>query len=291
MNKSRRITLIVAVVLALGTGILTLRYLTSLQQAAPAPTETREVLIAAKDIPARAKISLDMVRVVVRQTAGVDTDAVSDPKQVVDAFALISIPAGSPLTVSKISRSAELAMPVRIPVGMRAITLSGDRVKAVSGFVQPGDRVDIIAIPPRTGGGSPEGVAILRAVLVLAINSTMEQAPGQQAPTQQQQQTDTGNPATITVAVTPKEADLLAAVDQTIPLRLALRSPQEPVHSLPAETLNLQTDHAAAAAPPPAPPAEPAMPYERPEPVAAAPIVRSAPGVTVIDGDHVVSGK
>jgi pilus assembly protein CpaB len=291
MNKSRRITLIVAVVLALGTGILTLRYLTSLQQAAPAPTETREVLVAAKDIPARMKITLDMVRAVTRQTAAVDTDTISDPKIAVDAFALITIPAGSLLTMSKLSRSAELAMPVRIPIGMRALTLSGDRVKAVSGFVQPGDRVDIIAIPPRQGGGPPEGVAILRAVLVLAINSTMEQAPGTQAASAQQQQTDTGNPATITVAVTPKEADLLAAVDQTIPLRLALRSPQEPVHSLPAETLMLQGDHAAAPPPPPPLPAAPAMPIEREQPAAAAPIARSAPGVTVIDGDQVVSGK
>jgi pilus assembly protein CpaB len=287
MNNSRRITLIVAIVLALGTGVLTLRYLTSLQQAAPAPAETREVLVAAKDIPARVKITLDMVRSVTRPTSGTDTDAVSDPKQVVDSFALITIPAGSPLTTSKVSRSAELAMPVRLQPGMRALTLSGDRVKAVSGFVQPGDRVDIIAIPPRQGGGPPEGVAILRGVLVLAINSTMEQAPGQQQT--QQQQTDTGNPATITVAVTPKEADLLAAVDQTIPLRLALRSPQEPVHSLPAETLMLQNNDRDRSAPPPPPPAPP-MPYEPAAP-AAAPQIHSGSGVTVIDGDHVVSGR
>jgi pilus assembly protein CpaB len=287
MNNSRRITLIVAIVLALGTGILTLRYLTSLQQAAPAPTETREVLIAAKDIPARVKITLDMLRATTRPASGVDTDAISDPKVVVDAYALISIPAGSPLTTSKISRGMNLGMPVRLQPGMRALTLSGDRVKAVSGFVQPGDRVDIIAIPPREAGSSPSGVAILRGILVLAINSTMEQAAQQTA---QQQQDNTGNPATITVAVTPKEADLLAAVDQTIPLRLALRSPQEPVHSLPNERLILPGAGARSVEPPPPPPMYAPAPAE-PAAQQAPPVARRAPGVMVIDGDQVMSGK
>ena len=99
----------------------------------------------------------------------------------------------------------------------------------------------------------PEGVTILRGVLVLAINSTMEQARGSkrvESATSQQQRYRL-NPATITVAVTPKEADLLAAVDQTIPLRLALRSPQEPVRSLPGENLDAQapnTEHNSRAA-------------------------------------------
>lgn len=289
MNNSRRVTLIVAVVLALGTGILTLRYLTSLQQAAPPPAETRQVIVAVKDIPARAKITVDMLRLTTRPAAEVDPDTISDPKQAVDSLALITIPAGSTLTTSKIGRPAELAMPVRLQAGMRALTLSGDRVKAVSGFVQPGDRVDIIAIPPRQGSGPPAGVTILRGILVLAINSTMEQMSAQTQ--QQQQQNDTGNPATITVAVTPKEADLLAAVDQEIPLRLALRSPQEPLHSLPNESLVLpNTDHAAAAPPPP--PAPPMMPPpdEGARPAPQAPIAQEG-GVMVIDGDKVVTGR
>lgn len=282
MNNSRRITLIVAIVLALGTGVLTLRYLTSLQQATPPPSETREVLVAVQDIPARGKITLDMVRSTTRATSDVDPDAVSDPKIVNGALALITIPSGSVITSSKIGRPADEAMPVRLHPGMRALTLSGDRVKAVSGFVQPGDRVDIIALPPRTGV-TPEGVAILRGVLVLAINSTMEEEAAGGTPA-----ADTGNPATITVELTPRQADLLAAVDNSIPLRLALRSPQEPVNSLPAESLILPDPN------PPAPPPPPAPPADLPPPVAAAAPV-AAPvgggGVTVIDGDKVVSGK
>ncbi|HTV74814.1 MAG TPA: Flp pilus assembly protein CpaB, partial [Candidatus Acidoferrales bacterium] len=204
------------------------------------------------------------------------------PKVVNGAIALITIPSGSVITTSKIGRPAEEAMPVRLTPGMRALTLSGDRVKAVSGFVQPGDRVDIIAIPPRTGV-TPEGVTILRGVLVLAINSTMEdQQGGTPSP-------DTGNPATITVAVTPKQADLLAAVDTDIPLRLALRSPEEPVNSLPDEPLILANPNPPApAAPPPPPPAPEDVPPAAP---VAAPAAPQTNGVTVIEGDKVVSGK
>jgi pilus assembly protein CpaB len=288
MNNSRRVTLIVAIALALVTGVLTLRYLTSLQQPAAPVAQTRQVIVAVKDIPARMKITADMIGTTTRQVADVDSDAISDAKQAVGSLALITIPAGSTLTTSKIGRPTDLAMPVRLQPGMRALTLSGDRVKAVSGFVQPGDRVDIIAIPPQHNGGSPQGVTILRGILVLAINSTMEQASVQtQSNGQQGDSNNTGDPATITVAVTPKEADLLAAVDQSIPLRLALRSPQEPVHSLPVESLTLPTEHVEApAAPPPAPeyvapPAAPAAMPHQPAP---------REGVTVIDGDKVVTG-
>jgi pilus assembly protein CpaB len=279
MNNSRRITLIVAIVLALGTGVLTLRYLTSLQAAStPPPSESREVLVAVQDIPARGTISLDMVRTTTRSSADVDPDAVSDPKVVNGAIALITIPSGSVITSSKIGRPTEEAMPVRLHPGMRALTLSGDRVKAVSGFVQPGDRVDIIALPPRTGV-TPEGVTILRGVLVLAINSTMEDQQAGGTPS-----ADTGNPATITVELTPKQTDLLAAVDNSIPLRLALRSPQEPVNSLPDEPLILANPNPPAPPPPPAPPVDEPPP---PPPGGAVPAVGG--GVTVIDGDKVVS--
>jgi pilus assembly protein CpaB len=234
-----------------------------------------------EDIPARGKITLDMVRSTTRATSDVDPDAVSDPKIVNGALALITIPSGSVITSSKIGRPAEEAMPVRLHPGMRALTLSGDRVKAVSGFVQPGDRVDIIALPPRTGD-TPEGVAILRGVLVLAINSTMEEQAAGGTPS-----ADTGNPATITVELTPKQADLLAAVDNSIPLRLALRSPQEPVNSLPEEHLILANPNPPAP-PPPAPPIDEPPP---PPPAVAAPAGGAGGGVTVIDGDKVVSGK
>ena len=49
----RRTTLLIAIVLAVGTGWLTLTYLSSLR---PAQSQQRQVLVATQDIPARTQI-------------------------------------------------------------------------------------------------------------------------------------------------------------------------------------------------------------------------------------------
>ena len=95
--NTRRITLIVAVVLAIGTGILTLRYLTSIQQhadEAQVKVEMKPVVVAAKDIPARIKITPDMLIKVNRPATQVEPGALDAPSEANGDIALISIPAG-----------------------------------------------------------------------------------------------------------------------------------------------------------------------------------------------------
>jgi pilus assembly protein CpaB len=285
--NTRRITLIVAVVLAIGTGILTLRYLTSIQQTANVQqqqVELKKILIASRDIPARAKITPDMLTSVNRPASQVEPGAMDDPKQAQGDIALITIPSGSTITETRVGRPAEVGLTVSLKPGMRAISIPVDRVKAVSGLLQPGDRVDVLAGVARGGDSPPKTVTIIRGALVLALNDSTESAGATPSP-------DAGNLTTVTLGVTPKQADLLTLADMNTTLRLALRSPQEPVRSLEPEELILP-ETSAAAAPEPAgnnvpPPVQPAA-----VPAVVAPTVSHAVPVnpvTVIDGDHVVS--
>lgn len=59
--NNRRTTLIVAVVLAIGAGWLTLNYLSSLQRQSNANSAPRDVVVAAQDIPARVTITPQML--------------------------------------------------------------------------------------------------------------------------------------------------------------------------------------------------------------------------------------
>jgi len=282
--NTRRITLIVAVVLALGTGILTLRYLSSIQQQAAAQQqqiELKPILIASRDIPARMRITPDMLTRVQRSAAEVEPGALADPKQVQGDIALITIPTGSTITETKVGRPAEVGLTVRLKPGMRAISIPVDRVKAVSGLLQPGDRVDVLASVPKVPGQQPKAVTIIRGALVLAINSSLETAGATPSP-------ENSNLVTVTLGVTAQQADLLTMADLNTTLRLALRSPQEPVRSMVAEALYFPEANGGGNGGE----AAPAVPY----PIAAAPIPPVAaapvgpPGVTVIDGDKVVSG-
>ncbi|TAM85503.1 Flp pilus assembly protein CpaB [bacterium] len=273
--NTRRTTLLIALVLAVGTGLLTLNYVRSVQQSAGGASQSRAVMVAVQNIPARAPITAAMVRREMRPASAVDPDAVAEESQAVGALALITIPAGSTLTASKIGRPANAALPVRLTPGMRALTIAVDRVKDVAGMIQPGDRVDVIAIPPRSGNPPPAAATILRGLRVLAIGAQLEYPSATPAPSEE-------SSTTVTLEVTPKQADLLAMADVNTTLRLSLRSPREPVASLDTEPLQFAVAQAPSAATVAAAPAARAA---DPKPAAARPRVR--PGVTIIDGDRV----
>lgn len=283
-NNARRIPLLIGLLLALGTGVLLLNYLTSLRASAQV-VQSKRVFVASRDIPARALLSDGFVTEVTKPATEVDPDAVSDRKQIVGKYSLITIPAGSVVTGSKIGEAGANALPARLPIGMRAVSISIDRVKGVAGLIQPGDRVDVIAVPPRVGSEVPRASAILRGALVLAMGNAVETTSATPSP-------DNQNLTTVTLALTPKQVDLLASADLNTTLRLALRPPKEPIRAYPAEPLTLGVpDRGAAQAAPAyaAVPAQPAPPAQPPAVVAAAtPQAAPAPkgGVTVIELDR-----
>lgn len=279
---TRRTTIIVAILLALGTGWLTLTYLRSFSSANGGAVRSRPVLVATKDIPARAPISPDSVAVVERPANEADPDALSAVPHVRGAIALISIPAGSALTESKVGHPADVGLAVRLRPGQRAVSIAVDRVKDVSGLLESGDHVDVIADISRGPGVAPRAATIMRDVMVLAVGPALETASASPSPDQQ-------NAATVTLAVTPKQANLLTLADINTTLRLALRSPREGARSEPVEALNLTGNplpQMMAPAPNPAPPAQVAATNLKPaDPPQTKPRRRS--GVMVINGDQI----
>jgi len=223
--NTRRMTLLLAILLAVGTGWLTLNYINNVKRSTLANNVPRTVVVAVADIPARTTITANMLQQTSLPGQVVERDALAEPSQAVGSLSLITIPAGSQLTASKVGHPQDVGLPVRLAPGKRAVSIQIDKVKGISGMIQPGDRVDIIAIPPRTGNRLPPGRAILRNVLILAVGATLETTGASPSP-------DAGNYVTATVGVTTEQADLLASADMNVSLRLALRPPGEVVAEL-----------------------------------------------------------
>lgn len=275
--NSRRITLIVAIVLAVTTGLLTLRYLNSVNQTAQvAVVESKPVVIASRDIPTRAKITPDMLTLVKRPANEVEPGAIADPHMAIGDVSLIAIPMNSTITDSKIGQPAAVGLTARIKPGMRAVTIPVDAIKSVNGLIQPGDRVDVLASVQKGSGDRPRTYAIIRGALVLALNSTIEPTPDQSpAPG------TSGNvPQTVTLGVTVQQADLLTVADLNTTLRLALRSPNEPLRAEAEEPLDFQD----------ATPAPRVVPTPAPPPVVAV-AKKERPSVTIVDGDRLIEGN
>jgi pilus assembly protein CpaB len=276
--NTRRTTFLIAIVLAVGTGWLTLTYLSSQK---PVATEQRPVLVATQEIPARARIVSTMFDTEMRPATAIEPGAITNPAGAVGSLAMVTIPQGSQLTSWAIGSGVEFALPVRLAPGMRAVSIPVDRVKGVSGMILPGDRVDVIAIPPqKSDAPPPKAVTIFRGIRVLAVGSALENPAATPSPDEQLA-------TTVTLEVNPKQADLLAWADANANLRLALRSPREPIRSEPTEDLTLSGNGSSA------PPVGGPVPV--PAPFLAGPPIPSAPAVThlsspveVIVGDQVV---
>ena len=276
MNK-RSMLLVVAAVLAAGAGLLTFNYLSSANHhVATAPP--RPVLVAVADIPAHAPLTSSMVNVVMRPSTDVDPNALSSPSDLAGDVALGAIPAGAMITSSNTAKDEAPAQALHLMRGYRAISIPVDEVRDVSGLVEPGDKVDIIAVPPRIGSTQPTASTILRDVTVFAVGGEIAPLTPQTPPPNGQPVPNV--PRSVTLEVTPQEANLLAMADLNATLRLALRpkgdrsGTSQPLYF--STTTFAAAPPAAASAPAAAAPGQPSHPR----------VQRYSP-VEIIDGDQV----
>ncbi|MDQ2908070.1 MAG: Flp pilus assembly protein CpaB [Candidatus Eremiobacteraeota bacterium] len=280
--------MIIAVVVAVAAGLLTVRFLAGVDHSAqPTVAESKPVLIASVDIHAREKITPAMLTKTTKPVTQIEPGALADPHAAEGDLALVEIREGSTITDSEVGQPAQVGITAKLRPGMRAVSIPMDLVKSVSGLVEPGDRVDVMASLVH-GNKNPPTRTIIRGALVLAVNTDLEPNPEPSSQPGGGPPSGPSAPEVVTLAVTPDQADLLTFADFNTTLRLALRSPNEPVRSYGAEPLEMPTD--TPAAPPPAnvaPPSNAVPPPAAPAPAPTMPVHKPS-GITVIEGDEIV---
>jgi pilus assembly protein CpaB len=150
------------------------------------------------------------------------------------------VPAGQPLVAANLVRRGEQgALAALISPGRRAISLPVSAASGLSGLVGPGDRVDIILIAAPGDGRRVMGQTVVENVRVLGIDQRLARASA--APSD----VDGVPPApasTVTLEVTPGEAQAVAVAQELGKLTLTLRdlqatagpAGQVPAHQAPA---------------------------------------------------------
>jgi pilus assembly protein CpaB len=126
---------------------------------------------------------------------------------------------GEPINERKIINPDSAGfMAAILPKGMRAISVRISAESGAGGFILPNDRVDVILITKHDGGGGTPGTtseAVLTNVRVLAIDQTFQT-------NEKGEQVVVGK--TATVELDPKQTEILAMVESSGQLTLALRS-------------------------------------------------------------------
>jgi len=195
--------------------------------------ETVYVVVAARDIPSGRPIEKeDLGRKPVFKSA-VPERAISpeDAPRLLGRRTVYNIKRLDPILWSDIEggETVETGLSTTIPLGRRALSLPISGTAAVSGMIQPNDRVDVLGtftFPSKKVPGEMETVTLtlLQDVTVLAVGHTLARYRTPGSPPLR------GMPSysSVTLDVTPREAELLVFAQQARgSLVLTLRNPND----------------------------------------------------------------
>jgi pilus assembly protein CpaB len=188
---------------------------------AAATVDTVPVVVAVLDIPRGSTITVDLVKVRDYPKDAAPEGAIARPADVIDRTVFIPLVKGDAVVESKLApKGMGKGLASLVPSGMRAITIQTLNVATgVAGFVLPGNRVDVLLSVTDSGGGDTGGgstTTLLQNVEILAVDQRME-APADN-------KVDSKELRSVTLLVTPRQANLLDLGQNKGMLRLALRN-------------------------------------------------------------------
>jgi pilus assembly protein CpaB len=224
-----RLFMLAAIVLAAAAAVV--GYLSLRQVADRVATDQgrgfRPVVVTMTELTYGVKLERSMLQVVSYPKGSVPDGAYSEVDSVLNQTTKVFMGAREPVTATKLSsRGGGLSMLVR--PNMRAAGLQVNQVSGVSGFILPGDRVDVLATVDQNMPGQE---AITRTVLqnieVLAAGQKTEQRDNKPITVQ-----------AVTLLVDPNGAEVLAHSQHEGEISLVLRNPDDQTE---VKTLALST--------------------------------------------------
>jgi pilus assembly protein CpaB len=210
--------LIVAVLLGVAAAVVGYYGLTSMASQASAQHNAnyRNVVVTVTDLTYGVKLDKEMLRLVRYPKESVPEGAFASMDSVIGQTTKVFMSAREPVTEIKLSsRGGGLSMLVR-PT-MRAASLEVNQVSGVSGFVLPGDRVDVlVTVDARNVSEEAVTRTVLQNVEVLAAGQKTEQQDNKPITVQ-----------SVTVLVDPPGAEALALSEHEGKIHLVLRNPED----------------------------------------------------------------
>jgi pilus assembly protein CpaB len=231
MRGRTLILFVIALLLAGGTAALVRSWLTqrpvvAAAPPAPPPTPKTSVLVAVGAIARGQILKPSDLRwqpwPQAATTGGYIVQGSQPGKSFAGWVAREPFAAGEPIIKAKIVAPGDRGfLAAVLHTGMRAVSIAVTATSDISGFVFPGDRVDIlITLPVPTDGSGANANAyqhkaaetVLRDVRVIAVDQQLDAKTGQAVLAR-----------TVTLEVTPKQSEAIAVADDIGKLSLSLR--------------------------------------------------------------------
>ncbi|MGE5398738.1 MAG: Flp pilus assembly protein CpaB [Chitinophagales bacterium] len=224
--KTQKKVWILALLFATVATVLFYQYLQQLRHKYE-PDNLQKVVIASRDIQQDSTIGPDDVTTKKVPSEYVHARTYREREQVIGKVAISNITANEQVIRDRIlndnNRKQEMAYTV--PAGKRAISVEVDDITGVSGFIRPNDRVDVLVtidVPVDQQQTKTCTVLALQNLQVLATGSSLNGVPDSKGDSK-----NAVSKKTVTLAVDPRQGQVLTMATERGVIRLMLRPPAE----------------------------------------------------------------
>ncbi len=218
-------------------------YLANAESRLQGSYKTKEVLVAREEVVAGGVINEDnlAVRTIPERYLASTVLSPDDLEHVSGQKVMVPLKPGDPIDRGALESGDRVALSTTVAKGERAITFPVDEISSINGMLVPGDIIDLIysgsgvvpnsfTVPPETDG-SPKQLAhvrmILQAVPVMATGKTTQKRVVK-TEGGSEREVDV-NFSTITLNVTPAQAEQVLMAQKLGSLSAVLRNPDDKV--------------------------------------------------------------
>jgi len=222
MNKwSGFLPITVALIIALGGSILTYSWIkkqTSLKQSPTGKADAVSIAVASHDLPWGTQIKKEDIQMVPFLKTSLTPDYFTDIGTLEGRVAIAPLKQKEPILESRLAPTSITTGGISAVVtpGKRALAVKGDKVIGVSGFIKPGNRVDVLVTLTDPRDDREINKLVLQDILVLATGTEVaKDGKGEK---------DTAPVDVYTLEVTPEDGEKLALAATEGKLQFALRN-------------------------------------------------------------------
>ncbi len=213
-NKALILVLSGAVVFGLIAAVSVSRFLTG----AKGSQDMQTVIVAKIEIPHGAKIAAEQLTTVQLPINATPVGTFDTYEKVVGRIAITRIMQNEPIIATRLAQDGSSAgLSALIPEGYRAMTVKVDDEAGLAGFLMPGTLVDVLAVisPDQSQGQNSISKIVLQNIKVLASGANIDEPKDKR---------ESETVKTVTLQVTPQQAEKLVLSSAEGRLRLALRN-------------------------------------------------------------------
>lgn len=224
MGKRNIRPLLLGLILSIITILLLSLYLKDLGKEEVVIVSHSDVVVASKTIPNHTVVTGDMLEIVSIHDDAIHPDAIKSKDQVIGGISRGEIIGGEQiLAVKVVSEGMKPNLAYQIPENMRAITVPLDEISGVANHIVIGDKVDILSTYNATNDldGSVthtqlQNIEVLELGVLRSkkVNDTEENQAIEQS-------------GSITLLVTPQQAEIVAFATINGRIHLTLRNPAD----------------------------------------------------------------